>query len=163
MARTNQLTSLLSILMAASTALAAATPNPTIPREATGTTCENPNQTTGYPDYNAFCQCPPYAADSPAFGNPHLGLVRCETKCMPADSAHRVSRPETGSLDECMKACSGSFEKRGLEERQQDWFCHGVNFMQGQLCEFIGSIGATEFVEGGSDCWYMDGLDGPGS
>ncbi|KAL7625928.1 hypothetical protein AAE478_002697 [Parahypoxylon ruwenzoriense] len=143
-------------------------PTPTTPDGTIGTACDNPpNQTTGYPDYNSFCQCPPYSSGSPAFGNPYLGLVRCDTKCHPADAAQTLVRPENDSLASCMNACTGSFEKakRGeleLGARQDDdnyWFCHGVNFVQGELCEFIGSIGTREFVEGGSDCWYLDGLD----
>ncbi|KAI2778794.1 hypothetical protein F4815DRAFT_233122 [Daldinia loculata] len=139
-------------------------PTPVTASESTGTTCDNPNQTTGYPDYNSFCQCPPYSSDSPAFGNPYLGLVRCDTKCTPAVASQTLIRPENDSLDSCMKACTGSFEKakRGdLSERQDGdyWFCHGVNFVQGELCEFIGSLGSTEFVEGGSDCLYINSLD----
>ncbi|KAI0004850.1 hypothetical protein F4779DRAFT_599055 [Xylariaceae sp. FL0662B] len=129
--------------------------------------CEDPSQTTGYPDYDAFCKCRPYAPDSPAFGNPHLGLISCDTKCSPANPTQTLVRPENDSLSSCMNACTGSFEKvklaRGarLDARQEDyWFCHGVNFIQGELCEFFGSIGSREFVGGGGDCWYLDGLDG---
>ncbi|KAI0880734.1 uncharacterized protein GGS22DRAFT_174077 [Annulohypoxylon maeteangense] len=144
------------------------TPTTTTAPGTSSTTCENPNQTTGYPDYNAFCQCPPYTADSPAYGNPYLGLVRCDTKCAPANPTQVATHPENGSLQDCMNACTGSFEKAkraeegGLEARQGDpdyWFCHGVNFIQGELCEFIGQLGTREFVEGGSDCFYVDGLD----
>ncbi|KAI0834530.1 hypothetical protein F5Y06DRAFT_278892 [Hypoxylon sp. FL0890] len=156
----------------ASTALAGvvpkgyASPTPTTVSGTTGTTCDNPNQTTGYPDYNSFCQCPPYTADSPAFGNPNLGLVRCDAECTPANPTQTLIRPENHSLASCMNACTGSFEKakRGefeLDMRQDGdyWFCHGVNFIQGELCEFIGAVGTRKFVEGGSDCWYLDGLD----
>ncbi|KAI1085356.1 hypothetical protein F5B20DRAFT_518023 [Whalleya microplaca] len=142
-------------------------PTPTIASRSTRTTCEDPNQTTGYPDYDLFCKCPPYAPDSPAFGNPHLGLVSCDTKCSPADPTQTLVRPENDSLSSCMKACTGSFEKAkraqdtGLDTRQEDyWFCHGINFIEGELCEFFGSIGSREFVEGGGNCWYLDGLDG---
>ncbi|OTA99351.1 hypothetical protein M426DRAFT_325214 [Hypoxylon sp. CI-4A] len=162
---------LLSLSAFASTAVAGGavlrrevSPTATTASETTGTTCDNPNQTTGYPDYNSFCQCPPYTADSPAYGNPYLGLVNCDTKCTPAVASQTLVRPENESLDACMKACTGSFEKakRGEVDARQDedyWFCHGVNFIQGELCEFIGSIGSREFVEGGSDCLYIDGLD----
>ncbi|KAI5860573.1 hypothetical protein GGS23DRAFT_229363 [Durotheca rogersii] len=156
---------LLLVTAAAGAAVEAACGTPTTTQEeATATACENPNQTTGYPDYNQFCQCPPYAADSPAFGNPYLGLVRCDTKCRPANPAQTQVRPENDSLQACMGACTGSYEKarkRGeLAARQNDddyWYCHGVNFVQGQLCEFIGALGDREFVAGsGSDCWYLD-------
>ncbi|KAI0378667.1 hypothetical protein F5Y04DRAFT_143278 [Hypomontagnella monticulosa] len=159
MVRSNSFWLALTMLSAA-----IACPTPTTPSESTGTACENPNQTTGYPDYNAFCQCPPYAANSPAYGNPYLGLVRCDVTCRPAVASQTLVRPENGSLDACMKACTGSFEKakRGeLENRQDDdyWFCHGVNFKQGELCEFIGAVGTQEFVEGGSDCLLVGGLN----
>ncbi|XDG10637.1 hypothetical protein ABKA04_010252 [Annulohypoxylon sp. FPYF3050] len=164
--------SLLALFVLTSTTAASAvlkrdtSPTSTIASGTSSTACENPTQTTGYPDYNAFCQCPPYTADSPAYGNPYLGLVRCDTKCSPANATQIATHPENDSLESCMNACTGSFEKakRGegdLEKRQDPdyWFCHGVNFIKGELCEFIGSLGSKEFVEGGSDCFYIDGLD----
>ncbi|KAI1451424.1 hypothetical protein F4805DRAFT_103309 [Annulohypoxylon moriforme] len=165
---------LLALSTLANTAVASAVLNRDVPPTSTtasgttSTTCENPNQTTGYPDYNSFCQCPPYTADSPAYGNPYLGLVRCDTKCTPANATQTATHPENDSLEACMNACTGSFEKAkraeregGLETRQDPdyWFCHGVNFVKGKLCEFIGSLGSREFIEGGSDCLYIDGLD----
>ncbi|KAI1393137.1 uncharacterized protein F4822DRAFT_1297 [Hypoxylon trugodes] len=136
-------------------------PTATTTPGATSTTCDNPNQTTGYPDYSSFCQCPPYTADSPAFGNPYLGLVKCDTTCTPANATQTLDHPETGSLSDCINACTGSYEKAkrdGLESRQDDgyWYCHGVNFIQGQLCQFIGELGTREFNEQGPDCWYLD-------
>ncbi|KAI1396130.1 hypothetical protein F4819DRAFT_150925 [Hypoxylon fuscum] len=170
MLRNNGISLCYALLLSAitSTALAGCvkrddSPTPTVPSGPTVPGCDVPNQTTGYPDYNAFCHCPPYAPDSIAFGNPYLGLVRCDTKCYPADLTQTLVRPENDSLASCMNACSGSFEKakRELGTRQDDdyWFCHGVNFVQGELCEFIGSLGSREFIAGGSDCWYVDGLD----
>ncbi|KAI1477259.1 hypothetical protein K445DRAFT_321557 [Daldinia sp. EC12] len=143
------------LCLLAGTAVAAGTP--TEASGSTGTQCENPNQTTGYPDYNSFCQCPPYTPDSPEFGNPYLGLVKCDTKCHPAVASQTKISPANDSLDSCMKACTGSFEK--AKRQEGDWFCHGVNFIQGELCEFIGQLGTTEFVEGGSDCAYFKSLD----
>ncbi|KAH9905393.1 hypothetical protein F4778DRAFT_729858 [Xylariomycetidae sp. FL2044] len=125
--------------------------------------CENPSpvETTGYPDYDAYCQCPPYDADTPAYGNPYLGLVKCETRCSPANPTQTLVRPENDSLASCMNACTGSFEKMkrdreaGLVSRQGDdyWFCHAVNFVPGELCEFIGELGEKAFEAGGPDCW----------
>ncbi|KAI5923629.1 hypothetical protein F4810DRAFT_710371 [Camillea tinctor] len=137
---------------------------PTLTPDPDPSSCSTPDpaQTTGYPDYNQFCQCRPYAAESPPRGNPYLGLVRCETVCAPADPAQRRVRPENESLAACVNACTGSYERRA-DKRQEGggeyWFCHGVNFVKGELCEFIGSRGGMEFREGGSDCWYLDGLD----
>ncbi|KAI1206645.1 uncharacterized protein F4807DRAFT_438787 [Annulohypoxylon truncatum] len=163
--------SLLALSTLTSTAVASAllkrdvTPTSTTASGTPKTACENPTQTSGYPDYNSFCQCPPYTADSPAYGNPYIGLVRCDTKCTPANATQTATHPENDSLESCMNACTGSFEKAKreeseLERRQSpDWFCHGVNFIKGELCEFIGSLGSREFVEGGPDCFYIDGLD----
>ncbi|KAI2602553.1 hypothetical protein GGR54DRAFT_495070 [Hypoxylon sp. NC1633] len=173
MFRDNSSSSWFGVLILAATAGATlarrSAPTPTTPSESTSTTCDNTNQTTGYPDYDAFCKCPPYTADSPAFGNPYLGLVRCGTQCRPADATQTLVRPENDSLKSCMGACTGSFEKakRGEAELSAkrdngSWFCHGVNFIQGELCEFIGSVGTRNFVGGGSDCWYLNGLDGSG-
>ncbi|KAI6087283.1 hypothetical protein F4821DRAFT_236813 [Hypoxylon rubiginosum] len=167
MLRTTGASLCFGLLLSTFTSTALASPTPTVASGPTASACDTPNQTTGYPDYNAFCQCPPYTPDSIAFGNPYLGLVRCDTKCSPAVASQTLVRPENDSLDACMKACTGSFEKakRGefdLDRRQNGdyWFCHGVNFVQGELCEFIGSLGSREFIAGGSDCWYLDGLDG---
>ncbi|KAI1815550.1 hypothetical protein GGS20DRAFT_542912 [Poronia punctata] len=138
-----------------------ATPTPTA-------TCEEPPQWTGgYLDYDAYCKCDgTYSADSPTFGIQYQGLVRCETVCAPTNEAQREAHNEPehiASLAACSNACTGSFEKR---KRQDDdyWFCHGVNFKEGELCEFFGSLGdkAIEdqaFEAGGSDCWYLPGLD----
>ncbi|KAI1773595.1 hypothetical protein F4818DRAFT_421067 [Hypoxylon cercidicola] len=167
MLRTTGVSLCLGLLLYAFTSTAFASPTSTVASSPTASACDKPNQTTGYPDYNSFCQCPPYTPDSVAFGNPYLGLVRCDTKCHPAVATQTLIRPENDSLDSCMEACTGSFEKakRGefdLDTRRDSdyWFCHGVNFIQGELCEFIGSLGTREFIAGGSDCWYLDGLDG---
>ncbi|KAI8629663.1 hypothetical protein F5Y19DRAFT_73182 [Xylariaceae sp. FL1651] len=135
-------------------------PTPTTSAEPSQTTCENPpNQTTGYPDYDLFCKCPPYSADSTAWGNQYLGLVRCDTKCAPANPTQRAAHPENDKLSSCMNACTGSFEKSKRQVDGDYWFCHGVNFIEGELCEFIGTLGETTFEAGGSDCWYLNGLD----
>ncbi|KAJ8121738.1 hypothetical protein ONZ43_g1887 [Nemania bipapillata] len=123
-------------------------------------TCqEPPNQTTGNPDYDLFCHCSPYTKMT-SWGNPYLGLVTCDTKCTPKNPTQRAEHnDQAGSLSTCMKACSGSFEK---SKRQDDdyWFCHGVNFIEGKLCEFFGSLGEKTLEPGsGSNCLYVDGLD----
>ncbi|KAI1798631.1 hypothetical protein F4811DRAFT_547767 [Daldinia bambusicola] len=151
MVRNTTTSFLFGLCLLASTSVAQGTP--TSVTGSTRTACEDPSQTTGYPDYNAFCQCRPYTADSPAFGNPWLGSVKCETKCTPAVASQTKVSEHNDSLDSCMKACTGSFEKRGeVSERQDYWFCHGVNFIQGELCEFLGEVATQEFVAGGPDC-----------
>jgi hypothetical protein len=125
--------------------------------------CEDPpNQATGYPVYDSFCRCPPYSADTGAWGNQYLGLARCETKCTPVNPTQTLIRPENDSFDACIKACTGSFEKAKRYQKRQDpdyWFCHGVNFIKGELCEFIGTTEDMTFEAGTSNCWYLDGLD----
>ncbi|KAI1105699.1 hypothetical protein F4804DRAFT_303729 [Jackrogersella minutella] len=162
---------LLALSALARTAIAGATlkrereisPTATIASGTPAATCENPpSVTTGYPDYNSYCQCPPYTVDSPWYGNEFIGSVRCDYKCSPRDATQVSPRPETDSLESCMKACTGSYEKakRGELEKNDDyWYCHGVNFKKGQLCEFIGSMGSLQFEEGGSDCLYIFGSD----
>ncbi|GAW25631.1 hypothetical protein SAMD00023353_1001000 [Rosellinia necatrix] len=124
------------------------------------TTCQEPaNQTTGYPDYNKFCACSPYT-EMTAWGNPYLGLVHCDTKCAPAkDSQREQHNDKADSLDSCKNACTGSFEKAKRQDGEY-WFCHGVNFVKGELCEFIGQKGELTFESGsGSHCLYIDTLD----
>ncbi|KAI1654581.1 hypothetical protein F4813DRAFT_370437 [Daldinia decipiens] len=132
-------------------------PTPVTGSESTGAHCDAPTQTTGYPDLNSLCHSPPYIPDPQS-------QVRCNTKCIPAVASQTLIRPENDSMKSCYYACTGSFEKakRGeLSERQDSdyWFCHGINFIQGELCEFIGSLGSTESTEGGPDCLYMNSLD----
>ncbi|KAI0156740.1 hypothetical protein GGR52DRAFT_566178 [Hypoxylon sp. FL1284] len=168
MLRSNGVSLCFGLLLSSLTGTALASPTPTVPEGTTSTTCDNPNQTTGYPDYNVFCKCPPYSPDSIAYGNKWLGLVRCDYTCYPANPTQTVIRPENDSLQSCMSACTGSFEKAkrgefelGTRQDEDYWFCHGVNFIEGELCEFIGQQGSREFIEGGADCWYLDSLDDP--
>lgn len=68
------------------------------------------------------------------------------------------------SFSKCIGTCEGSFEemKRALEagERQdllsEYWFCHGVNFAKGELCEFIGAIQYYDFPTPGVQCFDID-------
>ncbi|KAI1825644.1 hypothetical protein F4861DRAFT_501089 [Xylaria intraflava] len=126
-----------------------------VPRP-TKTCSEPPNQTTGNPNYDTFCKCESYANET-AWGNPYLGLESCDTKCAPADAAQTAAHnDQAGSMTTCMNACSGSFEK---SKRRGDgyWFCHGVNFVEGELCEFIGALGAKTLVPGsGNHCWILN-------
>ncbi|KAI0186821.1 hypothetical protein F4808DRAFT_140506 [Astrocystis sublimbata] len=155
------------LAMMAGTAFAApkcgAAPNATYPAVPTKTCEDPPNQTTGYPDYNSFCKCP--AETETAWGNPYLGLVRCDTQCTPKNTKQRESHNDSASsLEDCMNACTGSFEKAKRQENipgnDDYWFCHGVNFIEGELCEFFGTVGEMKFeADSGSDCWYQDGLD----
>ncbi|KAI3324812.1 hypothetical protein HD806DRAFT_493701 [Xylariaceae sp. AK1471] len=146
------------------------TPTTTAPPQPT---CEEPPQReTGYPDYDKYCKCPgTYKATTPGWGNPYLGLVRCDTKCAPANPTQRASHAvndnlgggsNLANLSACMNACTGSFEKSKRQVDDDYWFCHGVNFIEGELCEFIGTLGEATFAGGsGSNCFYIDGLDGP--
>ncbi len=113
-----------------------------------------------YPDYDLFCKC--NATIETAWGNPYLGLVRCDTTCTPAKAEQRVAHNDKADLlSTCMNACTGSFEKAKRQGNDDYWFCHGVNFRKGKLCEFIGSLGEKTFQAGsGTDCYYIDGLDG---
>lgn len=147
------------LAMLAGTSFAA----PSATSSSAASTCVDPaNQTTGYPDYNTFCQCSPYA-ESTSWGNPYLGLVSCDTTCAPKVASQREAHNDKAdSLATCMNACSGSFEKKAKRQGNDDyWFCHGVNFVQGELCEFIGSLGEKTFASGSNNhCLYVDGLDG---
>jgi len=98
--------------------------------------------------------------------------VRCDTECTPANPTQREAHNDpanVASLDACSKACTGSFEKAKAKAKRQGpdddyWFCHGVNFKEGELCEFFGSLGSKSiedqtFKAGGSDCFFIPGLD----
>ncbi|KAI0538939.1 hypothetical protein GGR58DRAFT_500725 [Xylaria digitata] len=146
------------LAMVAGTTLAA--PSRTCPTTPSKTCEEPPNQTTGYPDYDLYCKCD--AVEEKAWGNPYLGLVRCDTTCTPAKPEQKEAHNDkAASLSDCMAACTGSFEKAKRASDDDYWFCHGVNFKEGELCEFIGSLGDRTFESGsGTDCFYIDGLDG---
>ncbi|KAI0410010.1 hypothetical protein F4802DRAFT_10491 [Xylaria palmicola] len=147
-----------TVLLAMMASTAFAVPSATYSTLPSQTCKEPPNQTTGYPDYDLYCRCP--AKEERAWGNPHLGLVRCDTTCAPANPEQRAAHNESvGALSACMNACTGSFE-RAKREAGEYWFCHGVNFVEGELCEFFGSLGQKTFKPGSdSHCFYIDGLD----
>ncbi|KAI0390194.1 hypothetical protein F5Y17DRAFT_469105 [Xylariaceae sp. FL0594] len=158
--------------MAAFAAAACPKPTPTGQPPATPICVEPPAWTSGYLDYDLYCKCNPYTPKSPTFGITYQGLVRCDTECAPAIGSQREAHndPENvASLSTCSNACTGSFEKakakrQSIVDDDEYWFCHGVNFKQGELCEFFGSLGSKTiedqtFQVGGPDCWYLPGLD----
>ncbi|KAI1126204.1 hypothetical protein F5Y10DRAFT_216010 [Nemania abortiva] len=152
------------------TGTASPTPTPT-------TTCEIPDPTSNPVDWNTdVCKCGPYKGGNPygpytinnnwyeyIFG----GYARCDVRCNQRYSKQTKVVPNNASFQDCIYACTGSFEKAkraqeaGLKVRQQDdyWFCHAVNFKQGELCEFVGEIEDFTYKAGGSDCWIYPGFN----
>ncbi|KAJ8110715.1 hypothetical protein ONZ43_g5803 [Nemania bipapillata] len=142
------------------------------------TTCEVPDPTANPVDWDAeVCKCGPYKGGftyGPYTINNNWyeyifgGYARF--RCNQRYPAQTKVVPNNASFQDCIYACSGSFEKAkraeeaGLEVRQSDeyWFCHAVNFKQGELCEFVGEIKDFTYTAGGSDCWIYPSFN-PGS
>ncbi|KAH8156133.1 hypothetical protein CIB48_g12115 [Xylaria polymorpha] len=156
------------------TGTAPPTPTPT------PTSCEVPDPTSNPVDWEAeVCKCGPYKGGH-AYGPYTInnnwyeyifgGYARCDVRCNQRYPSQTKVVPNNASFQECIYACSGSFEKAkraqdaGLEVRQDDdyWFCHAVNFIQGELCEFVGEIEDFTYTAGGSDCWIYPSFN-PGS
>ncbi|KAI8633225.1 hypothetical protein F5Y19DRAFT_417183 [Xylariaceae sp. FL1651] len=144
------------------------------------TTCAVPDSTANPVEWDTeVCQCGPYKGGH-AYG-PYTvknnwyeynlgGYARCDVRCNQRYAAQTRIVPSNESFSACIYACSGSFEKAkraqeaGLEVRQDDnyWFCHTVNFKEGELCEFVGEVESFTYQAGGSDCWIYPGFN-PGS
>jgi hypothetical protein len=95
--------------------------------------------------------------------------VSCWINCTPLRPEQVLSVPEhKDSLNDCINACQWSFEKakrdawEGLDvpRRRRDdyWFCHAINFIEDELCEFIGEPGGIEYDPWGKSCWEVPGL-----
>ncbi|KAJ4415708.1 hypothetical protein N0V82_007201 [Gnomoniopsis sp. IMI 355080] len=146
------------------TGTAAAAPIPT-------QTCYNPPLSVPASQVNvdALCQCASYPQwdenpnpyyNAGEFGN---GKAYCETTCVPkyANQTKSVTGAATESFSQCMFACDGSFDKKRKSKRitsDEYWFCHGVNFIKGELCQFIGEIAYPDYGSSpGVEC-YDNGL-----
>lgn len=131
-------------------------------------TCYNPPLSVPASQVNVdeLCQCASYPQwdENP---NPYYnagiygeGKVYCETTCVPKYANQTKTVDATGSLSQCISACDGSFEKRKGKRISSDeyWFCHGVNFIQGELCQFIGEVAYPAYGSSpGTEC-YDNGL-----
>lgn len=114
-------------------------------------------------DVNELCKCDSYMwDDGSALSNAgwYGGRAICGARCVPQISNQtRLVNEASGSFSECIGACSGSFEKAKMRNKRQAdgyWFCHGVNFKKGELCEFIGAIQYPDFtgnVTESGQCW----------
>lgn len=125
-------------------------------------TCYTPTSSPWYDDdTDERCQCDHYMwDDGSATANPDWGRGRviCGARCVPqVANQTRLVNEASGSFTECRLACGGSFEKTRVKEKRQDdyWFCHGVNFKKGELCEFIGAIQYPSFTgeQSTGQCW----------
>lgn len=138
----------------------ATTPSPT-------ETCYNPPLSVPAEQVNvdALCQCASYPQwdENP---NPYYnagwygGKAYCETTCVPKYANQTKTVDATESFSQCMNACDGSFEKRKNKRitSEEYWFCHGVNFIKGELCQFIGEIAYPAYGSSpGVEC-YDNGL-----
>lgn len=142
------------------TAAPAPTPTPT---------CYNPplSVPASQVHVDELCQCASYPQwdenpnpyyNAGEYGN---GKVYCETTCVPKYANQTRTVDATGSLSACIGACDGSFEKRRKDKRissDEYWFCHGVNFIEGELCQFIGEVAYPAYGSSpGVEC-YDNGL-----
>ncbi|KAL1875792.1 hypothetical protein Daus18300_002983 [Diaporthe australafricana] len=127
-------------------------------------TCYMPGPLVPYYDVDAdaLCQCESYMwDDGSATSNAgwYGGTAICGATCVPQFANQtRLVNEKSGSFSECMLACMGSFDKTRVKNKRQSeeyWFCHGVNFKKGELCQFIGAILYPAFTGDPSDgqCW----------
>ncbi|KAI3392636.1 hypothetical protein diail_5424 [Diaporthe ilicicola] len=129
-------------------------------------TCYIPGSLTPWYDVdaNALCQCDHYMwDDGSAVANAGWdgGQAICGATCVPqVANQTRLVNEASGSFSECMGACMGSFDKsKKLKDKRQAegdyWFCHGVNFKKGELCQFVGAIQYPAFTGDPSQgqCW----------
>ncbi|CAN8096471.1 unnamed protein product [Discula destructiva] len=145
-------------------------------------TCFNPpkTQVVLLDGADALCQCSNstyYASQYYRLTYAYTGKARCEATLKPVYANQTQSVPggvESFSL--CMERCVGSFDKRkrdaaagvagqegaAVEARQYTpyWFCHGVNYIPGELCEFVGPVGSYEFPTPGVQSWDNGLTDG---
>ncbi|KAH8770770.1 hypothetical protein F5883DRAFT_551130 [Diaporthe sp. PMI_573] len=114
-------------------------------------------------DVNELCQCDHYMwDDGSAVANAdwYGGRAICGATCVPQFANQtRLVNEANGSFSECMLACAGSFDKARMRNKRQSdadyWFCHGVNFKKGELCQFIGAIRYYDFTgeKSKGQCW----------
>lgn len=120
--------------------------------------CYRPRSPLDPVDYDRLCKCDYYDPESY-----DAGFVRCWVTCNPYKPGQYKSMPEyKDKLSSCITGCQGSYEKakRAVEagidvSKRQDeyWFCHAVNFFEGELCEFIGPIGGYDYTPWATSCW----------
>lgn len=145
-------------------------PTGTTPPLSTGTssspspseTCYNPSLSVPWTevDENELCKCDSYSTTSPDYnaGVAYDGEVRCWYTLFPLNPNQTKIVDSNEDFQSCMGACAGSFEKAkraaaegGIDARVSEdeyWFCHGVNFKQGELCEFVGQITRSKYTPG---------------
>ncbi|KAI1361892.1 hypothetical protein F5Y08DRAFT_355728 [Xylaria arbuscula] len=122
-----------------------------------GEQCYRPTP-SDFVDYDQLCKCDYYDPESA-----EAGSVRCWVTCNPYKPDQYKSMPEyKDSLSACIIACQGSHDKAkraaeagiDISKRQDEyWFCHAVNFAEGQLCEHIGAVGGIEYTPWAASCW----------
>lgn len=128
-------------------------------------TCYNPplSVPASQIDVDELCKCDSYPqpdANPIPYYNTGIygGRVYCETTCKPIYSNQTLIVDANESLSQCIGACDGSFEKKAKRITSDEyWFCHGVNFIQGELCQFIGAIAYSDWQTPGVEC-YDNGL-----
>jgi hypothetical protein len=99
-----------------------------------------------------LCKCDYYTPEMEYVAN-----VECWTECKPYVDSERKSVPQfKDSLSACINGCYGTFEKKA--KRQDDWFCHAINFVEGELCEFLGVVGAIDYDPWGKNCFRIPEL-----
>ncbi|KAI0531881.1 hypothetical protein GGR58DRAFT_492043 [Xylaria digitata] len=124
--------------------------------------CYRPSPFDENIDYDQLCKCSYYDPEMSAPGG-----VQCWVTCNAYKPEQTKIVPNNDKLTSCISACMGSFEKakRAVEagvdvSKRQDeyWFCHAVNFIEGELCEFVGGLGGYTYTPWGASCWQVPGL-----
>ncbi|KAI8632864.1 hypothetical protein F5Y19DRAFT_419248 [Xylariaceae sp. FL1651] len=128
-----------------------------------GEDCYRPSPLEQNPDLDRLCQCSYY---DPEMAD--VGGVQCWVTCNAYKPEQTKIVPQNDKFTSCINACAGSFEKAkravdagiDLSKRQDDeyWFCHGINFIEGELCEFFGDIGGETYTPYGASCWLYPGI-----
>lgn len=136
-------------------------------------TCYDPSYATPWPQVNTdeLCKCNHYdgetgAGQTGAYTALYGGLVLCWQKANPYIQGQAKIVPQNTSFSACISACTGSLdrarraEEAGLVTREAPgdyWFCHAVNFIQDELCEFVGVIGGYDYTPH-ENAWVFPGL-----
>ncbi|CAN8097730.1 unnamed protein product [Discula destructiva] len=131
-------------------------------------TCYNPplSVPASEVDVDKLCKCDTYLQPDE---NPipyynagfYGGKAYCWSTCKPTYPNQTRIVDANESFSQCMNACDGSFEKAKRTTSDDYWFCHGVNFIQGELCEFIGQIAYYQWPTPGVQC-FDNGLSPSG-
>lgn len=136
------------------------------------TACYNPSSSVPWTevDQDELCQCDCYPPSQGTRAGLWDGKTRCWNKLIPLypSQTQIVNNNNTlSSFTWCIGACTATVGKdrreaaeSSIDARQGEeyWFCHGVNWIEGDMCELVGTITASAYSPGTN---YWDGNFAP--